>query len=288
MKKIILVIFATLLFGVFLNAQTNSNNQPAPSDKEATPKKKIFRANKTQVIEAQKKLKVAESGKLDTETRAAIKTFQGENGLRKTGTLNRATLEKMNIELTAAQKEIPVSPNSFASADSTSETKKPAFRATKDQITQAQQKLKDKGTYTGAADGKYNDDFRTVIKKFQDENGLDQTGTLNRVTLEKMGIALTDKQNGIETPPASSSKSDTDKPKRGAVFRANKEQIMLVQKMLKEKTMYDGEQTGKLDDPTREGIKKWQTANGVKVTGTLNKETLEKMGIELTDKQKEN
>ena len=40
-------------------------------------------------------LKVAESGKLDTETRAAIKKYQPENGLKATGTLNRATLEKL-------------------------------------------------------------------------------------------------------------------------------------------------------------------------------------------------
>ena len=47
-----------------------------------------------------------------------------------------------------------------------------------------------------------------------------------------------------------------------------------------------GEQTGKLDDATREGLKKYQEANGLKVTGTLNQATLEKMGIPLTDKQK--
>jgi hypothetical protein len=52
--------------------------------------------------------------------------------------------------------------------------------------------------------------------------------------------------------------------------------------------MYSGEETGKLDDATRDGLKKYQEANGVKVTGTLNQMTLEKMGIELTDKQKEN
>jgi peptidoglycan hydrolase-like protein with peptidoglycan-binding domain len=51
--------------------------------------------------------------------------------------------------------------------------------------------------------------------------------------------------------------------------------------------MYAGEATGKLDDATREGIRKFQTANGVKMTGTLNKETLEKMNITLTDRQKE-
>jgi hypothetical protein len=56
--------------------------------------------------------------------------------------------------------------------------------------------------------------------------------------------------------------------------------------MLKDKSMYAGEQTGKLDDATREGLKKYQDANGIKVTGTLNQATIEKMGIELTDKQK--
>jgi hypothetical protein len=43
---------------------------------------------------------------------------------------------------------------------------------------------------------------------------------------------------------------------------------------------------GKLDDATREGLRKYQQAEGLKVTGTLNKITLEKMNIALTDKQK--
>jgi len=50
--------------------------------------------------------------------------------------------------------------------------------------------------------------------------------------------------------------------------------------------MYSGEETGKLDDITREGLKKYQEAKGLKPTGTLNQLTLEKMGINLTDKQK--
>ena len=45
-------------------------------------------------------------------------------------------------------------------------------------------------------------------------------------------------------------------------------------------------QTGKLDDATRAGLKKYQEAEGLKITGTLNKVTLEKMNIALTDKQK--
>ena len=56
--------------------------------------------------------------------------------------------------------------------------------------------------------------------------------------------------------------------------------------MLKDKGMYAGEATGKLDDATRQGLKKFQAANDAKVTGTLNPQTLEKMNISLTDKQK--
>jgi peptidoglycan hydrolase-like protein with peptidoglycan-binding domain len=74
--------------------------------------------------------------------------------------------------------------------------------------------------------------------------------------------------------------------KRGPVFRANKEQVNKAQAILKTKGLYGGGTTGKLDDATRSGLKEYQKAEGLKVTGTLNKATLEKMSIELTDKQK--
>jgi peptidoglycan hydrolase-like protein with peptidoglycan-binding domain len=74
--------------------------------------------------------------------------------------------------------------------------------------------------------------------------------------------------------------------KRGPIFRATKEQINQAQAILKERGFYGGEQLGKLDDATRDGLRKYQQAEGLKVTGTLNKITLEKMNITLTDKQK--
>ena len=74
--------------------------------------------------------------------------------------------------------------------------------------------------------------------------------------------------------------------KRGPVFRATKEQINQAQAILKDRGFYAGEQLGKLDDATRDGLRKYQQAEGLKVTGTLNKITLEKMNIPLTEKQK--
>ena len=74
--------------------------------------------------------------------------------------------------------------------------------------------------------------------------------------------------------------------KRGPVFRATKDQIKQAQVILKTRGFYSGEANAKLDDATREGLRGFQKAEGLKVTGTLNKLTLEKMSIELTDKQK--
>ena len=80
--------------------------------------------------------------------------------------------------------------------------------------------------------------------------------------------------------------ANTAKKKRGPVFRANKDQIKQAQAILKTRGFYAGEETGKLDPDTRAGLKKYQGGESLKVTGTLNKITLEKMGIVLTDKQK--
>ena len=89
---------------------------------------------------------------------------------------------------------------------------------------------------------------------------------------------------------AQNSTSTTSGPKqttkRGPVFRANKDQINQAQAILKQRGFYAGEQIGKLDDATRDGLRKYQQAEGLKVTGTLNKITLEKMNITLTEKQK--
>ncbi|MBX3265975.1 MAG: peptidoglycan-binding protein [Acidobacteria bacterium] len=180
--------------------------------------------------------------------------------------------------------------NSSATAE---KPKRVSFRPTKDQITEAQTKLKAAGSYSGESDGKYNNDFRAAIRKFQETNGLTKTGSLNRATLEKMEIALTEQQKTIPAPESSYAKAKeekpekakTDKPKR-TIFRATKDQIKEAQRMLKAGGMYTGEETGQLGKETRDGLKKYQEANGLSVTGTLNQATLEKMGIALTEKQK--
>ncbi len=191
-------------------------------------------------------------------------------------------------------------------------TPKPArFTPTKAQIEEGQKFLKSKNLYSGAADGKYNDDTRAAIRAYQKDNGLDVTGNFNRATVEKMNIALTDKQkgftgpttddnrvNGTSTgagsaptkdtkPPKTTTAATTDGPKRPAPFTANKDQITALQKVLKDGKMFAGEANGERSDALKDAVKAYQKANGLKETGGINAATLEKAGIALTDKQKE-
>lgn len=91
---------------------------------------------------------------------------------------------------------------------------------------------------------------------------------------------------GTTTTTAGADTAMKTKAKRGPVFRASKDQVKQAQAALKQRGLYGGEETGTLDDTTRAALKKYQQAESIKVTGTLNRETLEKMSITLTEKQR--
>lgn len=101
-----------------------------------------------------------------------------------------------------------------------------------------------------------------------------------------VGIAQNSNSSSATSKNSNANKAKNSNSNRKPPFRANGDQIKQAQSILKQRNFYGGEQTGKLDDSTRAGLKQYQQAEGLKVTGTLNKVTLEKMGITLTDKQK--
>ncbi|HEX5707908.1 MAG TPA: peptidoglycan-binding domain-containing protein [Pyrinomonadaceae bacterium] len=98
--------------------------------------------------------------------------------------------------------------------------------------------------------------------------------------------SLAHAQNTNSSTSAVNANANAATRKRGPIFRATKDQIKQAQTILKERALYAGEVTGKLDPDTRAALRKFQEAEGLKVTGTLNRLTLEKMSIELTEKQK--
>ncbi len=79
-----------------------------------------------------------------------------------------------------------------------------------------------------------------------------------------------------ETPPT----EEATAPKKRK-SRANNPNTIYgkAQTILKEAGLYQGEVTGYKNAETTEAIRKYQEQNGLKVTGTLNNETREKMGL---------
>ena len=105
---------------------------------------------------------------------------------------------------------------------------------------------------------------------------------LSLFLLLSISVAQNQNTNANSNVASNSNKAPNRKP----IFRASADQIKQAQAILKQRGFYSGEQIGKLDSDTRAGLKKYQQAEGLKVTGTLNKITLAKMGIALTEKQK--
>ena len=191
MFRFITAMFVSLLLSISVTAHVA---QQVSTSKPATAKGPVFRANKEQIAQVQRLLKIPESGAIDTPTRVAVMQYQSGNGLRATGTLNRATLEKMGIQLTELQKTIPVSANSLPRIPKERGARGPVFRANKEQIVSAQRMMKQRGIFSGAETGKSDEDTRAALRNYQERNGLKVTGTLNAATLQKMGIGLTEKQ----------------------------------------------------------------------------------------------
>lgn len=219
-RKIFLLLAVLFVFSTFASAQT-----PSPTPAATTAKPARFTPTKTQIEEGQKFLKdkklyngVAD-GKYNDDTRAAIRSFQKDNGLDVTGNFNKATVEKMNIPLTEKQLGVTSSTTTSGKTTATSTpktstkiviaatsdnnriasgggtTKRPApFSADKDQIIALQKVLKDGKMFAGEANGDRSDALKEAVKKYQEANGLKVTGGINAATLEKAGIALTDKQ----------------------------------------------------------------------------------------------
>ena len=282
MIKSLTTIFLTLLI-LLAPAYSQSGGDGSPGSGTGA-ERKAFRPTKAQITEAQEMLKANGSypgpvdGKYNDQFRDALKGYQQANDLESAGKLDEATLKSMGIKLTDAQMGI-------APAKSTGSGRRP-FRANKEQITQAQDILSTESGYSGPKDGKYSKEFRASIRDYQSANGPDT----ERISEQGHAAEARDRTDGSTSSfPFESGRPRDGKQRpdrRRGVFRASKQQISEVQKMLAAKGLYGGSATGKLDTATREGIKKWQADNGVKVTGTLNKETLEAMGIELTENQR--
>ena len=71
---------------------------------------------------------------------------------------------------------------------------------TPDRITEIQEALAKKGALDGAPTGKWDDSTTDALRKFQSSNGLNPTGKLDALTLQKLGLGS--ETAGLAAPTA--------------------------------------------------------------------------------------
>jgi len=72
---------------------------------------------------------------------------------------------------------------------------------TPDRIMEIQSALARENAYDGEPNGKWDPLTIEAMKKFQSENGLDPTGKIDALTLQKLGLGSEVAGKGAPTPP---------------------------------------------------------------------------------------
>jgi|SRR5712664_3889483 len=78
-----------------------------------------------------------------------------------------------------------------------------------ERISEIQQALAKDGSFTGTPNGKWDDSTAQAMRKFQGSHGLNPTGKLDALTLEKLGLGSQTAGVAAPMPPIGSSAMDT-------------------------------------------------------------------------------
>jgi peptidoglycan hydrolase-like protein with peptidoglycan-binding domain len=129
---------------------------------------------------------------------------------------------KSGVSAASAAPAKPKSASSNASGSTTSgkaHAKKTSKRSkrrergqkapTPDRITEIQQALAKDGSFTGTPNGKWSDSAVEAMKKFQAAHGLNPSGKLDALTLQKLGLGSQTAGVAAPMPPVTSSSTAT-------------------------------------------------------------------------------
>ncbi len=204
-----------------------------------------------EVIELQQKL--VENGYLDEKyltgfygpnTVEAVKKYQKENGIKQTGVVAEKTIEalflKRELDPTIVMKKGDESAN----------------------VKLLQQVLSDMGYLAeDKVTGYYGDVTEAAVKKFQKENGISQTGTVAKLTIEKINTIINGTKLEVDRVYKSGDEDEGVKELQRRLYELG---------YLEEKYV-----TGYYGAITVAAVKKFQKNNQISQTGTVAKLTLE-------------
>lgn len=209
------------------------------------------------------------SGKLDDETKNAIRKFQRAQGIPETGNLDAATARRLGVEL-----DEQVMPQSGTESEVENETQNQT-----DIDTQSEDVRPETEQQSGIDD--VNEDATspvtggaTTIDETEATSG--QTGTGGA---PMGGVESHENDPGVVDP------SEIE-PQAGAQTTYDKKTIKKVEKALKDRQIFAGEPDGVLDQETTDAIRQFQQQNGLTVTGSLDEQTLQALDVKVEKKER--
>ncbi|WP_096203087.1 C40 family peptidase [Bacillus sp. FJAT-45350] len=204
------------------------------------------------------------TGYYGTITEEAVKQFQRDNGIQSTGVAGKQTLTAL-LQVSSANN---------------GETTKPTQRkvltlgAQGDEVKKLQQLLKEQGHFNHKVTGYFGRVTAAAVKEFQLKNELTVDGivgeqTKSALTLQPMAIATSTR---IYQP--SSQVSSTSSTSEILRIGAKGEQVIHLQKLLKDAGFFNREITGNFGEVTEQVVKEFQRQNGLAIDGIVGPKTI--------------
>ena len=197
------------------------------------------------------------TGNAGPKTVAAIKSFQGKNGLTADGIAGPQTIAKIDAAYEAK------GGSSSGSGSSASGLK---LNSKGTDVRNLQQDLTTLGYYWAEITGNFGAKTESALKRFQVENGLTADGVAGTKTLNAIAAAVARKGG---TPASGGSAGTTLK------LNSQGTKVSQLQTDLKQLGYYYAEITGNFGEKTEAAVKAFQKAKGLTADGVAGKKTLD-------------
>jgi peptidoglycan hydrolase-like protein with peptidoglycan-binding domain len=211
-------------------------------------------------------------GVFGSATKSAVSAFQSTKGLPGTGAVDAATAAALGLAPSAA----PVAASGSGAILSV---------GSKGEAVKALQKaLMAAGVFVpGGADGSFGQATKTAVSSFQRWNGLTVTGTLTPATARTLGLA----GGGSGAVPdtgatagAGATRGTASNPYVGLKIGAQGANVKTLQNaLMKAGVALRGGADGSFGNATKAALTKYQGANGLTSSGTVDADTAAKLGL---------
>jgi len=140
---------------------------------------------------------------------------------------------------------------------------------TSEQVIRLEQRLSELGFFSGESDATYDAETRAALESFQQANGLEVTGLADSATMERLERSDAVSRQDYLTRFAGAYAQMTP-----LEVGTSSNDVLVMQRHLKDFGYFSGEPTGTFDDITRQAVESFQMVNGLPITGVADGATL--------------